>query len=418
MPSLKRLHSGFNLPTSLTVDHNGNLYIAESGLPVAGMPYGGKIWRITGNQRECMAEGLRPPVNGLSFHRNADGEALLYVAEGGNPGRISTINITSGQQKTVIDDLPGGGNYHTNLAIIGPDDWLYFGQGAATNSGIVDADTKLPAWLQQAPHPCDIPGVDIQLTGWNADTTRESANDTGKTTLTGAFQAYGTATQANQKLQGQLPCTAAIMRCRSDGSDLQLFAWGLRNPYGLVFHTDRLLAADIGINDRGSRPAGNVPDVIFAVQPDKWYGWPDFAAGKPLNHPDYQPQRGGHTPEFLLANHQALGEPQQPLHVLGKHVTPTSLTLTPDKQRLIIPLFGDKLPMSGPPGAKAGRCVMQLELATGRQRVLYAEGLHRPIDTAFSPDGQLYILDFGCYEMNASFGIEVKPADGVVYSAE
>jgi Tn3 transposase DDE domain len=39
------------------------------------------------------------------------------------------------------------------------------------------------------------------------------------------------------------------MRCDRDGSNLELVAWGLRNPYGLAFLPDaRLLAVDLGIN--------------------------------------------------------------------------------------------------------------------------------------------------------------------------
>ena len=57
------------------------------------------------------------------------------------------------------------------------------------------------------------------------------------------------------------------MRCNLDGSDLELVAWGLRNAYGLGFLPDgRLLAVDQGADDRGSRPVGNVPDLLFEVR--------------------------------------------------------------------------------------------------------------------------------------------------------
>jgi glucose/arabinose dehydrogenase len=57
-----------------------------------------------------------------------------------------------------------------------------------------------------------------------------------------------------------------------------LVAWGLRNAYGLLFLPDgRLLAIGQGADDRGSRPVGNVPDLLFEGNPGAWYGWPDFA---------------------------------------------------------------------------------------------------------------------------------------------
>ena len=69
-----------------------------------------------------------------------------------------------------------------------------------------------------------------------------------------------------QVIAGDLPCTAAIMRCNQHGSSLETFCWRLRNPYGLSFDRNgRLLAIDLGINDRGSRPVGNVPDCLFAA---------------------------------------------------------------------------------------------------------------------------------------------------------
>jgi glucose/arabinose dehydrogenase len=62
------------------------------------------------------------------------------------------------------------------------------------------------------------------------------------------------------------------MRCNSyDGSDLELVAWGLRNSYGLGFLLDgRLLAIDQGPDDRGSRPVGNAPDLLYEIHEGSW----------------------------------------------------------------------------------------------------------------------------------------------------
>ena len=64
---------------------------------------------------------------------------------------------------------------------------------------------------------------------------------------------------------------AAVMRCNLDGSGLELVAWGFRNAYGLGFLPDgRLLAADQGVDDRGSRPLGNAPDLFHEVKARAW----------------------------------------------------------------------------------------------------------------------------------------------------
>src|SRR5438132_1651573 len=87
--------------------------------------------------------------------------------------------------------------------------------------------------------------------------------------------------------------TAAVMRCEPDGSGLELVAWGLRNAYGLGFLPDgRLLATDQGADDRGSRPVGNAPDLLFEVREGAWYGWPDYIGGDPITDERYRPVRG------------------------------------------------------------------------------------------------------------------------------
>ncbi len=76
--------------------------------------------------------------------------------------------------------------------------------------------------------------------------------------MTGAFCPFGQSAPPGRRLPGQVPATAAVMRCDPDGSGLELVAWGLRNAYGLCFLPDgRLLAVNQGPHDRGSRPIGN-----------------------------------------------------------------------------------------------------------------------------------------------------------------
>src|SRR5947209_224772 len=284
---LELVAAGFSFPTSLTFDEAGTIYIAESGLPFGGARPGGRIWAIApGSSRSLVAEGLRQPVNGLTFH-----EGGLYVSEGGHPGRISRIEL-DGRQTVILDNLPGPGNYHTNMVVFGPDGKLYFSQGAMTNTAIVGLDAYELGWLRRLPHAHDIPGCDIVLAGVNIETANPLHHGQGERTQTGAFAPFGTTTQAGQHIRGQVPCTAAIMRCNPDGSDLELFAWGVRNAYGLGFLPDgRLIAIDQGADDRGSRPVGNVPDMLFDARQGAWYGWPDFIYGEALPHSPHQPVR-------------------------------------------------------------------------------------------------------------------------------
>jgi glucose/arabinose dehydrogenase len=68
--------------------------------------------------------------------------------------------------------------------------------------------------------------------------------------------------------------SGAILSLRPDGSDLQVVARGLRNPFGLAIHpgTGRLYMSDNGRDDLGeSEPAETI--LLFRRGAD--YGWPD-----------------------------------------------------------------------------------------------------------------------------------------------
>lgn len=58
----------------------------------------------------------------------------LYLSEGGHPQRISGLD-RQGSLSTVLEGLPGPGNYQLNMVAVGPDGKLYFSQGAMTGGG-------------------------------------------------------------------------------------------------------------------------------------------------------------------------------------------------------------------------------------------------------------------------------------------
>ncbi|HEX4812614.1 MAG TPA: hypothetical protein VFV66_07650, partial [Nonomuraea sp.] len=238
--------AGLHCPTSLAAGEDGTMYVAESGLPFGGAPPGGRIWRVApSGERTLLAGGLAAPVTGLCRH---DGH--LYVSEGG-AGRISRLDA-AGRRTTVVDGLPGPGNYHTNMPVVGPDRKLYFSQGAMSNLGVIGLDAYELGWLKRLPHAHDVPGLDVALTGVNV-TTPDPLTDATETE-TGAFVPFGTRTRPGQRVPAGLPCTAAVLRCELDGGGLELVAWGLRNAFGLGFLPDgRLIALDQGADDRGSR---------------------------------------------------------------------------------------------------------------------------------------------------------------------
>src|SRR5437764_647781 len=69
------------------------------------------------------------PWTGVIYHRGA-----FYVAEGGELRGGAILRITpEGDIRRVVSGLPSLGDHHTDGPVVGPDGWLYFGQGTATN---------------------------------------------------------------------------------------------------------------------------------------------------------------------------------------------------------------------------------------------------------------------------------------------
>ncbi|HEY6968721.1 MAG TPA: sugar dehydrogenase [Candidatus Angelobacter sp.] len=413
-PAMQTVATDFDFPTSLAFDSAGVLHVAESGLPLDGAAPGGRIWRLPPNgRRECLAEGLRAPVTGLVYHRE-----VFYVSEGGNPGRITRL-FAGGGRETILDGLPGFGNYHTNTVAIGPDEKIYFGQGAHTNSGIIGADSLHLAWLGRLPHDPDIPGFNVRLTGWNAQTSDPQEKDGAGKIVTGAFAPYGQPTSPGRCMQGRLPCTAAIMRANLDGSDLELVAWGIRNAFGLGFLPDgRLLATDQGMDQRGSRPVCKVPELLFEIKKGSWYGWPDFIGGEPVTDPRFRVP-GSPPLSFLLANHEQLPPPERPLAYFPANSAATKFAVAPAAEGsplwLIVALFGDEKPMTAESGPRVGRSLARVDTTDWSVKI-FAEGCFaRPIDVRFSPaDGRLYVLDFGEFEMGPQGKVMARRGSGKV----
>ncbi len=407
-----------SFPTGICFDDQGIPFISTSGLPWDGAKKGGTLIKVHSNgDLETIATGFGYPVNGTCFH-NGD----FIISDGGHPGKICRVQ-TDGSIHTIIGGLPGLGNYHTNMVAVGPDNKLYFSQGTLTNTGVIGMDAYELGWLGRLPHNCDIPGFDITLTGQNFETVNPLAQDGEVKATTGAFSPFNTASQAGQEVKAGLPCTGSIMRCNMDGSELELVAWGVRNGYGIGFLPDgRLLVTDQGADDRGSRPVGNVPDLLLEIKKGAWYGWPDYIAGIPITDQKYTPQRGP-KPKFVIQNHSDLPVPEKPLMEFPVNAAAVKFDILPEDApcyggQMIVALFGDEKPMTAPPGKKVGRNIARVDTNDWTLHPLPDLKLERPIDVKYNPvDGYLYILDFGYFEMNG-VGLDAKSASGKLWKID
>jgi len=182
----------------------------------------------------------------------------------------------------------------------------------------------------------------------------------------------------------------------------------------------RLLAVDQGADDRGSRPVGGAPDLLFEIRPGAWYDWPDFIGGVPVTDARFTPRRGP-APTFLLANHADLPPPEPALLAFEPHAAAVKFALVPASAgalagHLIVALFGDEAPMTVPAGGpRVGRGLALVDTDRWLVRALDTGApLSRPIDVGFAPgSGAPYVVDFGRFEMSDR-GLEAEPGTGRV----
>lgn len=157
---IEAVSTRFTFPTAVVFDDANRPHVVESGYSYGERYAPGRLIRVESDgSHTVVAQGVNQPWTGGTFHRGA-----FYVAQGGYPGKI--VRITpDGQQSIVIDGIPSKGDHHTNGPVIGPGGWLYFAQGAITNSGVVGEDNALFGWLLARPQLHDIPAQDIVLAG-------------------------------------------------------------------------------------------------------------------------------------------------------------------------------------------------------------------------------------------------------------
>src|SRR5919106_263198 len=304
------------LPSSITFDNENNMYIAEAGFVYGGLVPTPRILKVDNQSRTISVlvdRNLNGPITDIEFYNGK-----LYVS---HRGIISTVELQTGLVKDIIVGLPSIGDHHNNQIAIGPDKRIYFGQGEATNSGVVGEDNFRLGWAKTAPYFHDIPAKNITLTGQNFITKNPLTAEPNDNATTGAFVPFGTSTYAGQVIPGDIKCTGCILSANLDGTDLKLVGWGFRSAYGMAFSpfdTTRLLVTVNGADERGSRPINNDTEKVYSIdisnssQLGKFYGWPDFFGNaQPVTDPKFQSPKGNNSQqlEFLMQSHPPVEKP-------------------------------------------------------------------------------------------------------------
>jgi glucose/arabinose dehydrogenase len=365
--------------------------------------------------------GDQVPVTSIAFYQRK-----IYVVHGGT---VSIIQ-SDGTLKDIITDLPGQGDHQAD-SLVFKDGKMYLSIGTVTNSAVVGPDNAVFGWLKkpelQSLH--DVPCEEITLT---ENATFASKNVTG-TDLpegkTSAYAAYGTDLGAGTTIPGSTKCNGAILEANPDGTDLMVYAWGFRNPYGLEIGPDGALYASMhGFDARGSRPIENAWDCFYKVQQGAWYGWPDFACDVAVTNPRFKP-KDQPQPQFIIANHPT-ENPPTPITKFPPHAATNGFTFAKSgfgkSTDVFLALFGDFTPATGTVTTPQGVKIVRIDTTNGKitdfitnkipgmASTHSAGGLEHPSSVTFGPDGAMYITDWDVARVSVN-GLKLQPNSGVIW---
>lgn len=432
---------GLAAPTMVAFDDEGRMLVAESGYcpDPDECPNGGggpKVTRIEDDgSKTTLADagdfGDEIPVTAVAYS-----DQRVYVA---HAGTISVIE-NSGRVREVVSGLPGQGDHQVNQMVF-KDGFLYFAVGTVTNSAVVGPDNAVYGWLKKPAlrQLHDVPCTDVTLTGASFASPNPLSEEPGVLSplgdesdivLTSPYSPFGTVSPAGTVVAGNTKCNGAILRVRPDGQGLEVFASGLRNPYGLEAGPEGdLYTAMHGFDARGSRPVENAWDCMYRVEQGAWYGWPDFACDEPVTEDRFRPE-GGDQPQFVLSNHPT-DSPPEPIVKFNPHAATNGFAFSPSSlwgspETAYLALFGDFTPATGTVDRPQGVKIVKVDTARGRISEFLANktegqasrsnagGLEHPSDVTFGPDGDMYVADWGIARVSVE-GLKLEPNSGVVW---
>ncbi len=298
-------------PTSITVGPDGRLYVAS---------WSGKIYTIDDEANiGVYYDGFRVPT-GIAF--GPEGQRL-YVSNRvtdtnvDGEGQISVIE--DGEATTLIDGLPCCyiGMHGPNGIAFGPDGFGYVGVGGRSDHGERLVEPGLGE--QDELHPYE----------------------------------------------------AAILRFSPDGEDVEVYAYGFRNPYDITWDSLGNLYATENGRDPDLETLESPPDEVHLVVPNGEHGYPYYECSACFGVPD--------GIDII-----------EPILDLIPHAAVTGITAYQSEMH---PEYADDLFIVLWSAFEGAQKAIRFSPDTGESSD-FATGFAQPIDITVTADGTLFVADY------------------------
>ncbi|AHM60701.1 NHL repeat containing protein [Flammeovirgaceae bacterium 311] len=412
--------AGLSFPTDIAFADDGTVFVSEGGSSWPTRPYmPARVIMLRPNgETEALNMNVHAGPRGIAWR-----EGWLYMCiKGGYHMQVARYDLKTEKLEILIDKLPSGGWHEPGGPLFGTDGLMYFGNGSVSQQGVI-----LPAGftVDMAKHPLahDVPGQDVTLTGNNV-WSRDPRMPYPYLTETGPFKPFGTPAQKGEVIKGSVFCNSAVWRSKPDGTDIELLAWGIRNPFGMAINEEgELYVADNDFEEKGERAIANDPDRIWHIKNAKlpygsvtkpdWYGFPDICGdGLPVNHESHLPAKGKAAELFLQDPPPWAGPAaflEQP-HSCMCRMDFSKSDFFGHRGELFVAEWGSMAPLNSPrpEDLNHGFRVIRVNVKQGTAEPFMHNqnmgpastwgtgGIERPVSCKFSPDGtNLYVLDFG-----------------------
>ena len=438
---IEKVVGNLSFPTSLAWDADGKMYVVEAGGGFLPEPSPARILRVeSGKTTEVVnltAKGVVAPVVGFTHHKGS-----FYITHRAEDltGSVSRVAHDGGSVTQILGGfIDSQAEHPLNDIKAGPDGKMYLATGPAGNSGVVGPD--LAPFVTRSPNVHTTAAQDIVLLGKNfKDADFRTKDNMSDSVLTGAYVPFGTSTKPGQVIKGTKKPGGAILSFDPGNAEgtLETVAWGLRNVIGLAWNpvTGDMYTAVNGYDIRGSRPVRDQLDPTYKVVKGTWYGFPDYSSGlEPLTMGKFEVEDNLQAPVYIdgkflgkdlgfVIDHAASGlKAPDPALVVGKHPfhsSPSLLDVAPASWKdfagqLFIAEWGDLTPPTDPTDLRpVGYRIVRVDPQTKQLAAFVSnrqpgpasmqgkvgEGLERPFDVKFGPDGAMYIVDYGVVKIN------------------